>query len=181
MLKGNIWPGHLAPAPEMKGTCRFLTMQGDRRAIAALRHLTKMSKKKRVKTAIMEPWLERIAVDPENDDAQVNIERGAPRMYVYFDAVGNYKSTVICADEQRMTSQSCFSNALLMYVGLFYTCRVGYHPLWAVFMEFLEFALLGAKFNPKEYTGIEIKKFVKKMTQAIAAEGVSENDMNVEG
>lgn len=110
----------------------------------------------------MTPWVERVDVDadPLNDDVQICLERGAPRMYLYFDSTDAFKTCVICADQKQFICESSFSNAMLSFLAVFYVCGVGYHPCWEVFMNIFEKVLIGAKFNPKEYVSINVKKFL---------------------
>ena len=94
-------------------------MQGDKKFIGALEYLYDVTKKQ---NQTKKPWIVRVDVDDmHNDKAHlaVECENGAPVLFVYFDVADVFEGAIILADNHKVFVNSCLSNAVLVYIGMY--------------------------------------------------------------
>ena len=136
-------------------------MQGDKKFIGALEYLYEITKKQ---NQTKKPWTIRTDVeDIETDKAHkaVACEDGAPVLFLYFDVADVFEGAIILADDHKLVVRSCVSNAVLVYIGLYTVCQVGYNNHWMQLLNLLEHIMLQSDYKPpKGYTSIKLGNFL---------------------
>ena len=88
------------------------------------------------------PIVEKIGVDVEDYDKisnEFSSPNSAPIMLLFFDNDGNYQAANIAGDDRVLHLEVAdVVKAIVMYIGVYFAFHIGYAPLHASFLCFLQ-------------------------------------------